>query len=58
MLICATEHYNMRQINVVGCLSKVRHSRLVYISIIFPVTIDLRVANQIKLQSYKTWKKK
>jgi len=53
-MICANEHYSMRQNYVVGCLSKSRGSRLVYISLIFLVTTDLRVASQRKIQNYKT----
>jgi hypothetical protein len=50
----ATEHYSIRQNYVVGCLSKARGSRLVYISLIFLVTTDLRAASQRKIQNYET----
>lgn len=49
--ICATEHYGMRQNYVVGCLSEVRGSWLIYISLIFLATTDLIVASQRKIQN-------
>jgi hypothetical protein len=53
-MICATEHYSIRQNYVVVCFSRARGSRLVYISLIFLVTTDLRVASQRKIQNYET----